>query len=87
MPNDLTHLVEALRREEDGIRQGGGPKAIERQHAKGRLTARERIGRLLDPGADFFELGLWAAWNMYRDWGGARRPASSPASAPSKAGP
>ena len=57
--------------EEDQIRQGGGPKAIERQHAKGRKTARERIALLCDPRDSFFELGLWAAWNMYQDWGGA----------------
>ena len=87
MSNELAQRVEALRRQEDVIRQGGGAKAIERQHAKGRLTARERIARLLDPGAEFFELGLWAAWGMYRDWGGARRPASSPGSVPSRAGP
>jgi 3-methylcrotonyl-CoA carboxylase beta subunit len=71
MPNELASKVEAIRREEETIRVGGGAKAIERQHAKSRLTARERITRLIDPGADFFELGLWAAWNMYRDWGGA----------------
>ncbi len=71
MPNELAGKVEAIRREEETIREGGGAKAIERQHAKSRLTARERITRLIDPGADFFELGLWAAWNMYRDWGGA----------------
>src|SRR5262249_25937511 len=53
------------------IRQGGGKKAIERHHAKGRLTARERISRLLDPGTDLVELGLWAAWGMYAEWGGA----------------
>src|SRR5436190_20692802 len=49
---------------------GGGPKAIERQHEKNRLTARERIDRLVAAGT-FFELGLWAAWNMYAEWGGA----------------
>src|SRR5262249_15629353 len=53
------------------IRQGGGKKANERQHAKGRLTARERIARLLDPGTELFELGLWTAWGMYAEWGGA----------------
>src|SRR5262245_20190013 len=53
------------------IRQGGGKKAIERNHAKGRLTALERISRLLDPGTDLVELGLWAAWGMYAEWGGA----------------
>jgi 3-methylcrotonyl-CoA carboxylase beta subunit len=60
-----------MTQEEDRIRQGGGAKAIERQHEKGRLTARKRIACLIDPGAEFFELGLWAAWNMYADWGGA----------------
>ncbi len=67
----MQELLEELRRQDDQIRQGGGKSAIERQHAKGRLTARERITRLLDPDPPFFELGLWAAWGMYRDWGGA----------------
>jgi 3-methylcrotonyl-CoA carboxylase beta subunit len=71
MSNELTQLVESIHREEEQIRLGGGQRAIERQHAKGRLTARERIDRLLDPGIPFFELGLWAAWGMYREWGGA----------------
>ncbi len=60
-----------LSADEATIRSGGGAKAIERQHEKGRLTARERIAKLLDPGTDFFELGLWAAWRMYAEWGGA----------------
>ena len=59
-----------LSTEEARIRLGGGPKAIDRQHEKGRLTARERIDKLCDPGS-FFELMLWAGWNMYPDWGGA----------------
>ncbi|MEJ2732951.1 MAG: acyl-CoA carboxylase subunit beta [Anaerolineae bacterium] len=46
-PHDLNK--DLLRRRE-AIRQGGGAQAIERQHAKGKLTARERINRLLDPG-------------------------------------
>ncbi|MEK6238484.1 MAG: acyl-CoA carboxylase subunit beta [Planctomycetales bacterium] len=50
---------------------GGGTKAVERQHAKGRLTARERIERLIDPGSAFWELGVWSGWRMYDDWGGA----------------
>ncbi len=60
-----------MKGEEDQIRLGGGKKAIERQHEKGRLTARERIARLIDPGSEFLELGLWAAWQMYSEWGGA----------------
>src|SRR5712692_1585238 len=67
----MKQLVEALRREEAVIREGGGAKAIARQHDKGRLTARERIDLLIDPNTSFFELGLWAAWQMYQEWGGA----------------
>lgn len=59
------------REEEERLRQGGGTAAIARQHEKGRLTARERIARLLDESSEWFELGLWAAWNMYAEWGGA----------------
>ena len=55
---------------EQQIKLGGGAKAIARQHEKNRLTARERIDKLCDPGT-FFELGLWAAYGMYADWGGA----------------
>src|SRR5947209_2956928 len=71
MPHTLKSLMEDLRSQEAVLAEGGGGRAIARQHAKGRLTARERIARLLDPQTAFFELGLWAAWNMYQDWGGA----------------
>jgi 3-methylcrotonyl-CoA carboxylase beta subunit len=67
-------LLEATRRflaEEDVIRQGGGPDAVARQHAKGRMTARERITALIDPGPRFLELGLWSAYQVYEEWGGA----------------
>ncbi len=53
------------------LRTGGGPKSIEKQHEKGRLTARERIQAVLDPGTPFHELGLFAAYGMYEEWGGA----------------
>jgi len=66
----LADLVSQVRNEEEKIREGGGPKAIESQHAKGRLTARERIQLLVDPGT-FFELGAYAAYQMYEEWGGA----------------
>jgi acetyl-CoA carboxylase carboxyltransferase component len=71
MEPTLGQMVEELRREERILKEGGGPKAIGRQHQKGRLTARERVARLADPHTPFFELGLWAAWGMYLDWGGA----------------
>jgi 3-methylcrotonyl-CoA carboxylase beta subunit len=64
-------LLQALRQQEDGIREGGGAKAIEAQHGKKRLTARERLALLLDPGEEFLELGLFAAFGMYEEWGGA----------------
>src|SRR5437660_621877 len=51
--------------------EGGGAKAAEAQHKKGRLTARERIARLVDPHTEFFELGIYAAYEMYQEWGGA----------------
>ncbi|MFG0259324.1 MAG: acyl-CoA carboxylase subunit beta [Phycisphaerales bacterium JB041] len=82
----LQTTTDAFRAAEAAIRQGGGPKAIERQHAKNRLTARERIARLVDPAAgpgrgefdphtaeipNFQEFALWAAHNMYAEHGGA----------------
>jgi len=66
----LADLVSAIRNEEEQIREGGGQKAIDSQHSKGRLTARERIQRLIDPGT-FFEVGTYAAYRMYEEWGGA----------------
>ena len=66
----LADLVSQVRNEEEKIREGGGPRAIESQHGKGRLTARERIHLLVDPGS-FFELGIYAAHGMYEEWGGA----------------
>jgi acetyl-CoA carboxylase carboxyltransferase component len=64
-------LVSALGAEENKIREGGGAKAVEAQHRKQRLTARERIELLLDEGTELFELGLHAAHGMYEEWGGA----------------
>jgi acetyl-CoA carboxylase carboxyltransferase component len=71
MTNELARQVDDIRREEGVLQQGGGERAIARQHEKGRLTARERLAGLLDEGTEFFELGLWAAWGMYQEWGGA----------------
>ena len=66
----LAELVSQFRNEEEKISEGGGEKAIESQHKKGRLTARERIALLVDLDS-FFELGIYAAYNMYEEWGGA----------------
>src|SRR6201996_6563985 len=67
----LQVLMAALRVEEDEIRLGGGAKAAEAQKAKGRLTVRERLALLLDQGSEFLELGLWAGFGMYEEYGGA----------------
>jgi len=67
----MVELLTALKNEEEKIREGGGAKAIDSQHKKNRLTARERIAALIDPGTHFFELGIYAAWEMYEEWGGA----------------
>jgi 3-methylcrotonyl-CoA carboxylase beta subunit len=75
MPADWNELLETLRVDRERIAQGGGEKSIARQHAKGRLTARQRIELLIDDGSEFRELGQFAAWGMYEDWGSA--PAAS----------
>ena len=64
-------LWQSFVKEAEQIALGGGPEAIERQHKKGRLTARERIPKLVDPGTEFCELGQWSAWRMYAEHGGA----------------
>lgn len=64
-------LLEQIRQQEEELRLGGGLKAIASQHEKKRLTARERISLLLDPGTELFELSLFAAYGMYEEWGGA----------------
>jgi len=66
----MADLVSVVHNEEEKICEGGGAKAIDSQHSKGRLTARERIALLADPGS-FFELGIYAANGMYEEWGGA----------------
>ena len=64
-------LLTEIKNQEQQISEGGGAKAIESQHKKGRLTARERIAKLIDTKTTFFELGIYAAYEMYEDWGGA----------------
>ena len=67
----MVDLLTEFKNQEAAIQQGGGAKAIEAQHKKGRLTARERIAKLIDPHTSFFELGIYAAHEMYEEWGGA----------------
>ena len=53
------------------IAEGGGERAAERQRSLGKLLARERVAALVDPGSAFLELGSFAAWGLYEEWGGA----------------
>ena len=51
------------------VRKGGGEDAVRKQHAKNKLTARERVERLVDPGTRFMEIGLFAGYGMYEEYG------------------
>lgn len=67
----LLELLAKMRSQEETIKLGGGAKAAAAQHAKKRLTVRERLDLLVDKESDFLELGLWAAHEMYGEYGGA----------------
>src|SRR3990170_3819257 len=60
-----------LSREREMVEMGGGKEALEKHRQKGKLPARERIKRLIDPGSYFLEVGLFAAFGMYEEYGGA----------------
>src|SRR4051812_41632513 len=66
---DLRARCAEILQQEAKLREGGGKAGLERQRKLGRLPARERIALLLDKGSDFFEIGLWAAYGMYQEWG------------------
>src|SRR5437588_6164838 len=61
----LRALTAELRELEERLRAGGGHEKIKKQHNQGKLTARERVGRLLDPGAYAQEIGLLVAYDQY----------------------
>jgi 3-methylcrotonyl-CoA carboxylase beta subunit len=65
----MRHLVDQLRRLETRLRAGGGTAKIERQHKAGKMTARERLAALLDPGTPFLEIGLLLAYDQYNGEG------------------
>ncbi len=64
-------LLRALEQTSERTRAGGGAKARERLHSRGKLSARERIELLIDPGSYFLEVGLLAAHDFYAEQGGA----------------
>src|SRR5881394_774685 len=61
----MEQLVAELRERSAEVARGGGERAVERHRSRGKLLARERIDRLVDPGAAFLELGALAAWDVY----------------------
>src|SRR5881296_4615059 len=61
----MEQLVADLRERTARVALGGGEKATERHRSRGKLTARERIDRLVDPGGAFLELNALAAWDLY----------------------
>ena len=65
MTSRLRTLGAQVRELEDRLRQGGGPERIARQHAQGKLTARERVAGLCDPDSQFLEIGLLVAYDQY----------------------
>ncbi len=65
---NLVRKINAIRKK---IEIGGGEKAIERLHKKNKLTARERVSKLVDEGTEFIELNTFAAYGMYEEFGGA----------------
>src|SRR6266540_1367503 len=68
-PSRLRELTTELQQLEARLRLGGGPDKIERQHAQGKLTARERIGLLLDKDSYVQEIGLLVAYDQYKEQG------------------
>ncbi|UII29260.1 acyl-CoA carboxylase subunit beta [Fulvivirga maritima] len=66
----LKQLIYQLKKRSDQTKLGGGEKKIEKQHGKGKLTARERIAYLVDDDSDLLEVGLLAGEDMYADVGG-----------------
>lgn len=69
--DSMKNLLRILGAKAERTKLGGGTAAIEKHHARKKLTARERIQELLDPGSPFLEIGLFAADGMYSEYGGA----------------
>jgi acetyl-CoA carboxylase carboxyltransferase component len=63
-------LLSEWKKRKEKIALGGGKKAIEKQHEKNKLTPRERIDYLIDPGSQFLEIGTFAGFGLYEDQGG-----------------
>ncbi len=80
VPHDVTfeanrdhwlNEIRILQAQREAIALGGGERSAERQRSQGKMLARERVETLIDPGSTFLELGAFAAWEIYQEWGGA----------------
>lgn len=68
--DNMKLLISRLEHRWEKIRLGGGLKKIEKLHKQGKMTARERINFLIDQESEFFELGVYAGFEMYEEYGG-----------------
>lgn len=66
----MKQLISKMENKLEKIYLGGGQKRIDKEHAKGKMTARERVAALIDPGTDTIEMGAFAGYGMYEDVGG-----------------
>lgn len=69
--DNLQNALRMMNAKADAVKLGGGDGAIDKHHKRGKLTARERIQKLIDPNSDFLEVGLFTAYGMYEEYGGA----------------
>ncbi|HUL44264.1 MAG TPA: carboxyl transferase domain-containing protein [Bacteroidota bacterium] len=69
--DSMKNLLRIIDAKAETVKQGGGREATEKHHGRGKLTARERIQKLIDPKSEFLEIGLFAAYGMYEEYGGA----------------
>jgi 3-methylcrotonyl-CoA carboxylase beta subunit len=68
--DQFRQLIDQLQHKSKKTREGGGPKKIDEQHQKGKLTARERVDYLIDKNTSFLEIGLFVGEGMYKEYGG-----------------
>ena len=69
--DNLQNALRMMNAKADAVKLGGGNGAIDKHHKRGKLTARERIQKLIDPDSNFLEIGLFTAYGMYEEYGGA----------------
>jgi acetyl-CoA carboxylase carboxyltransferase component len=66
----MKQLISKMENKLEKIYLGGGQKRIDKEHAKGKMTARERVSALIDHGTETIEMGAFAGYDMYEEQGG-----------------